>query len=59
MRGSRSNSTDYYIDGLRVSGSAALIPESEVALDEVVVVGYGVSGDSPSSQLSSVDLTLT
>ncbi|MEN0045985.1 MAG: alpha-2-macroglobulin family protein, partial [Bacteroidota bacterium] len=58
VRGSRSNSTDYYIDGIRVSGEAALVPESEVALDEVVVVGYGVSSAGLSSQLSSVDLTL-
>ncbi|MEM6697848.1 MAG: TonB-dependent receptor, partial [Bacteroidota bacterium] len=40
IRGSRSNSTDYYIDGLRVSGSAALIPESEI--DQLQVITGGV-----------------
>ncbi|MEM6697505.1 MAG: alpha-2-macroglobulin family protein, partial [Bacteroidota bacterium] len=58
VRGSRSNMTDYYIDGIRVSGAAAIVSGSEVALDEVVVVGYGAE-DIPLSQLSSIDLTLT
>ena len=37
IRGSRSNSTDYYIDGVRVSG--ALIPESEIEQLQVITGG--------------------
>ncbi|MEM8528196.1 MAG: MG2 domain-containing protein [Bacteroidota bacterium] len=55
VRGSRSNMTEYYVDGIRVSG--ALIPESEANLDEVVVVGISSAGLS--TQLSTVDLTLS
>ena len=39
IRGSRSNATDYYIDGVRVSGS--LIPESEIEQMEVITGGIG------------------
>jgi len=38
VRGSRSNATDYYIDGVRVSG--ALIPESEI--DQLQVITGGI-----------------
>ncbi|MEL6719693.1 MAG: TonB-dependent receptor, partial [Bacteroidota bacterium] len=38
VRGSRANSTDYYVDGIRVSG--ALIPESEI--DQLQVITGGV-----------------
>ena len=37
IRGSRSNATDYYIDGIRVSG--ALIPESEIEQLQVITGG--------------------
>lgn len=39
MRGSRTNATDYYIDGIRVSGS--LVPESEIEQMEVITGGIG------------------
>lgn len=39
IRGSRSNATDYYIDGIRVSGS--LIPESEIEQLQVITGGIG------------------
>ncbi|MEM9849203.1 MAG: carboxypeptidase regulatory-like domain-containing protein, partial [Bacteroidota bacterium] len=39
-RGARDNSTDYYVDGIRVSGSNALIPESEI--DQLQVITGGV-----------------
>lgn len=38
IRGSRSNATDYYVDGLRVQGN--LIPESEI--DQLQVITGGV-----------------
>ncbi|RLD22422.1 MAG: TonB-dependent receptor [Bacteroidetes bacterium] len=38
IRGSRANATDYYIDGVRVSG--ALIPESEI--DQLQVITGGI-----------------
>ena len=38
IRGSRSNATDYYIDGVRVSGS--LIPQSEI--DQLQVITGGI-----------------
>ncbi len=37
IRGSRANSTDYYIDGVRVSG--ALLPESEIEQLQVITGG--------------------
>jgi len=37
IRGSRANATDYYIDGIRVSG--ALIPESEIEQLQVITGG--------------------
>lgn len=37
IRGSRSNATDYYIDGVRVNG--ALIPESEIEQLQVITGG--------------------
>jgi len=37
IRGSRSNATDYYIDGIRVNG--ALIPESEIEQLQVITGG--------------------
>jgi len=37
IRGSRANATDYYIDGVRVSG--ALIPESEIEQLQVITGG--------------------
>ncbi len=37
VRGSRSNGTDYYIDGIRVSGS--LIPQSEIEQMQVITGG--------------------
>ncbi len=37
IRGSRSNATDYYIDGIRVTG--ALIPESEIEQLQVITGG--------------------
>lgn len=40
VRGSRTDATDYYIDGVRVSGSSALIPESEI--DQLQVITGGV-----------------
>src|SRR6187401_2296900 len=62
VRGSRSNATDYYIDGIRVNG--ALIPQSEIEQLQVITGGiearYGdVTGGlvslttkGPSAQLS-------
>ncbi len=38
IRGSRSNATDYYVDGIRVQGS--LIPESEI--DQLQVITGGI-----------------
>jgi outer membrane receptor for ferrienterochelin and colicin len=37
IRGSRSNATDYYIDGIRVNGS--LIPQSEIEQLQVITGG--------------------
>ena len=37
VRGSRTNSTDYYIDGIRVSGN--LIPQSEIEQMQVITGG--------------------
>lgn len=37
IRGSRSNATDYYVDGVRVSG--ALLPESEIEQLQVITGG--------------------
>jgi outer membrane receptor protein involved in Fe transport len=41
IRGSRSNATDYYIDGIRVSGS--LIPQSEIEQLQVITGGIPAS----------------
>ncbi len=61
IRGSRSNATDYYIDGIRVSG---LIPESEIEQMQVLTGGlpasYGdvtggvisITSKGPSAQFS-------
>jgi len=61
IRGSRSNATDYYIDGIRVSG---LIPESEIEQMQVLTGGlpasYGdvtggvisITSKGPSARLS-------
>lgn len=40
VRGSRSNATDYYVDGIRVSGSGNLVPESEI--DQLQVITGGI-----------------
>ncbi len=62
IRGSRSNATDYYVDGIRVRGS--LIPESEIDQLQVITGGieaqYGdvtggiisITTKGPSSQFS-------
>lgn len=39
IRGSRSNATDYYIDGIRVSGSGNLIPQSEIDQLQIITGG--------------------
>ena len=39
IKGSRSNATDYYIDGIRVRGS--MIPESEIEQLQVITGGIG------------------
>ncbi len=39
IRGSRDNATDYYIDGVRVSGN--LIPQSEIDQMQVITGGIG------------------
>ena len=39
IRGSRENATDYYIDGIRVSGSGNLIPQSEIDQLQVITGG--------------------
>jgi len=67
VRGSRSNATDYYIDGIRVRGN--LIPESEIDQMQVITGGieaqYGdvtggiisITTKGPSSEFSgSVEL---
>jgi outer membrane receptor protein involved in Fe transport len=41
IRGSRSNATDYYIDGIRVSGS--MIPQSEIEQLQVITGGIPAS----------------
>ncbi len=41
VRGSRSNGTDYYIDGIRVSGSNSMIPQSEIDQLQVITGGIG------------------
>ncbi len=40
VRGSRADGTDYYIDGIRVSGSGSLIPQSEI--DQLQVITGGI-----------------
>jgi outer membrane receptor protein involved in Fe transport len=40
VRGSRSNATDYYVDGIRVSGASNLVPESEI--DQLQVITGGI-----------------
>jgi A-macroglobulin complement component/TonB-dependent receptor-like protein/MG2 domain-containing protein/alpha-2-macroglobulin family protein/A-macroglobulin receptor len=40
VKGSRANATDYYIDGIRVSGSGMLIPASEI--DQIQVITGGI-----------------
>ncbi len=40
VRGSRSNATDYYVDGIRVQGAGNIIPESEI--DQLQVITGGV-----------------
>ncbi len=40
VRGSRADATDYYIDGIRVRGSASLIPQSEI--DQLQVITGGI-----------------
>lgn len=39
IRGSRSNATDYYVDGIRVSGNASVLPASEIEQLQVVTGG--------------------
>ena len=39
MKGSRANATNYYIDGIRVSGN--LLPESEIEQMQVITGGIG------------------
>ena len=39
IRGSRSNATDYYVDGVRVSAGSVSIPDSEVEQLQVVTGG--------------------
>ena len=41
IRGSRSNATDYYVDGIRVRGS--MIPESEIEQIQVITGGLPAS----------------
>lgn len=41
IRGSRSNGTDYYIDGIRVSGS--MVPQSEIEQIQVITGGIPAS----------------
>ncbi|MEN0006687.1 MAG: carboxypeptidase regulatory-like domain-containing protein, partial [Bacteroidota bacterium] len=40
VRGSRSDATDYYVDGIRVTGSNNLVPESEI--DQLQVITGGI-----------------
>ena len=40
VRGSRSDGTDYYIDGIRVRGSSNLVPQSEI--DQMQVITGGI-----------------
>lgn len=40
IKGSRSNGTDYYIDGIRVRGSGNLIPQSEI--DQLQIITGGI-----------------
>ncbi len=50
-RGSRPNSTDYYVDGIRVSG--ALIPESEIDQLQIITGGVGAQyGDATGAIIS-------
>lgn len=50
IKGSRSNATDYYIDGVRVSGN--LLPESEIAQIQII------TGGTPARFEGKVDLAL-
>ena len=64
VRGSRQDGTDYYIDGIRVRGSASLIPQTEIDQLQVITGGieaqYGdvtggiisITTKGPSSKLS-------
>lgn len=40
VRGSRSDATDFYVDGIRVSGNANLVPQSEI--DQLQVITGGI-----------------
>ncbi len=40
VRGSRADATDYYVDGIRVSGNANLVPQSEI--DQLQVITGGI-----------------
>jgi len=46
IKGSRSNATDYYIDGVRVSG--VMLPESEIEQLQVIQGGLGADYSHPS-----------
>ena len=64
VRGSRADGTDYYIDGIRVRGSASMIPQTEIDQLQVITGGieaqYGdvtggiisITTKGPSSKLS-------
>jgi outer membrane receptor protein involved in Fe transport len=39
IRGSRDNATNYYIDGIRVSGSGNLVPQSEIDQLQIITGG--------------------
>ena len=55
IKGSRSNATDYYIDGIRVNGN--LIPESEIAQMQLIRGGTPAKFDGNVGLVSEGDFT--
>lgn len=47
VRSSRSDATDYYLDGIRVSGNADLIPQSEI--NQLQTLFGGLNGGTPAA----------
>lgn len=55
IKGSRSNATDYYIDGVRVSGN--LLPESEIAEMQIITGGTPAKFEGDADLVTGGNLT--